>query len=67
MKWARVKMAHWNTDLIKAFHWSAGRLRVWWLSEPDVDVYDDPDRERYEALCRILGVLPVEVDDSGQG
>ena len=68
MKWARVGLSHWNTDLIQAFSWSDGRLAVWWLGDAEQpETYRDPARESYLSLCRALGVRPVEVGADGKG
>ena len=64
MKWVTVGAGHWNTDLIQAFHWSAGLLYVWWFGVPEKEgpeSYDDPDRVMYNHLCLALGVEPLEV------
>ena len=67
MKWAIVGSAHWNTDLIKAFTWSDGRLAVWWLGEAEgPEIIKDRDRALYLSLCRALGVAPVEVVADGK-
>ena len=67
MKWANVGTAHWNTNLIQAFSWSEGRLDVWWLGEDGKpDTYRDPNREKYHAVCRALGLRPLEVAENGK-
>ena len=63
MKWAQVGKAHFNTDLIQAFYWDAGRLVVHWLGDPEQpECYKDPERVGYLRLCQALGVRPVEED-----
>lgn len=63
MKWVTLGKAHWNTDRIQSFHWSEGRLYVYWQGEAESnpDTYRDPDRAQYIRLCRGLGIAPVEV------
>lgn len=67
MKWVNVGVAHWNTDLIQSFSWSGGRLAVWWLGDDEQpETNRDPDRKMYHALCKALGVRPVEVAENGK-
>ena len=67
MKWALVGIAHFNTDLIQAFSWAAGRLSIWWLGDPEgPETYRDPDRKHYLSLCRALGLRPVGVEANGE-
>lgn len=63
MKWTRVNKAFFNTELMKAFHWSAGKLWIWWLGEDEPETYADPDREHYLDLCRRLILTPVKEDE----
>lgn len=65
MRWVNVTKAHFNTSLILAFYWSAGKLYVYWHNATDYEWYSDPDREDYLRLCRALGVAPVEEDSDG--
>lgn len=68
MKWVKIGTAHWNTDLIKAFSYSGGRLLVWWLGEAEgPETFPDRDRELYTQLCRGLGLAPLEVSADGEG
>ena len=60
MKWVRVNKAHFNTELIKAFYWSASRLYVYWLGEDDYESFWDPNQENYERLCSYLNMSPVK-------
>lgn len=65
MKWAKIGKAYFNTALITAFYWSAGRLCIHWVGEGEggPDIYTDVNREQYLRLCRCVGVAPVEEDD----
>lgn len=68
MKWVIVNNAHFNLDLIQAFYWSNGKLRVHWHGEPEQpDVYDDANRANYLRMCHATGVAPIpkEVDIDG--
>lgn len=70
MKWITVGSAHWNTDLIQAFSWSAGRLLVWWqgvTEKEGPEIYTDPDGAMYNQLCLRIGVRPLEVGPGGKG
>lgn len=65
MKWVRIHKAYFNTALITAFYWSAGKLVVHWVGEGESgpDYFKDTDRKDYLRLCRCLGVPPIEEDD----
>ena len=68
MRWALVNSAYFNTYLIQAFHWSAGKLYVYWQGDEDFETYADPDRANYLRLCHAAGVRPVEeVGARGEG
>ena len=68
MRWALINSAHFNTYLIQAFYWAAGKLYIYWQGEEGPDGYADPDRENYLRLCHAAGVRPVEeVDACGEG
>lgn len=68
MKWVDINKAHFNTDLMKAFYWSMGKLFVHWVYEEGFETYDDPDRKNYLGLCRRLTLSPILTgeDDYGQ-
>lgn len=68
MKWVTIGNAHWNTDLVKAFSWGAGKLLVWWEDEPEgPEYYKDPTGLLYRSMCRCLGIVPQEVAANGEG
>lgn len=66
MNWVQINKAHFNTDLITAFYWSNGQLRVYWLDATEYDTYEDSKRENYLRLCSRLGIRPIEEDDHGK-
>lgn len=66
MKWAQVNKAHFNLDLILAFHWRGGKLFIYWLGEDGPDTYPDPDRSNYMSLCLAAGVAPLKEDADGK-
>lgn len=66
MKWVQINNAHFNTNLICSFHWTGGKLWIWFIGDESAARYEDPKRENYIRLCRALGVAPIGGDLCGE-
>lgn len=63
MKWVLIKGSHINADNLDAFTWVKGELILQYNGDPTPYRYNDPDRQLYRKLCRLLCVLPYEGGD----